>query len=223
MSSDYDITVGETALQFDRKPAPAQRLEMRRGVLYVDGKALTLNADDSKRIASFETRARQLVPRIKSIGQRAVDLMVAAIYEEAAQSSPASASRPDLKARVDARVRELKTRIANSKSSKEWRPEAINGYLAGVLADIAPLISGDLAQKALELTMKGDLAGVLALKDQASALHDSLEQRIHTKLDSLEPEIQKLCPAVRELDRLESGVTAQLPGSGRLNLIKVEP
>jgi hypothetical protein len=222
VSSDYDITVSEAALQFDRKSAPPQRLDMQRGALNAGGNAVALSADERKRIAAFEARARELVPRIKALGQRAVDLMAAAIHEEATQSSPNSAARPELKARVDARAKELKTRIANSTTSKEWRPEAINSYMAGVLADVVPLITGDLAQKALDLTMKGDLGGVVALKDQATALHASLEQRIRTRLDTLEPEIQKLCPAVRELDRLESGVATPLPGGGRLNLIKVD-
>jgi hypothetical protein len=222
ISSDYDITVSDTSLRFDRKSSQAQRLALQRGVLTVDDKAVALSSDEQKRIASFESRTRELVPRIKALGQRAVDLMVIAINEEAARSSPASAARPELKARVDARAQELKTRIAKSTTSKEWRPEAINGYLAGVLADVAPLITGDLAQKAVELTMKGDFAGVIGLKDQASALHGALEQRIRAQLDTLQPEIQKLCPAARELDRLESGVAKTLPDGSRLNLIKVE-
>ena len=118
--------------------------------------------------------------------------------------------------------RELKRRIADSKTSKEWRPEAMSNYTAGMLADVVPLISGDLAQKALDLTLKGDLGGVIGLKDQAAALHDSLEKRIQEKMNGLQPDIQKLCPALRELDRLESAVAQPLPDGSRLNLLKVD-
>ena len=221
-SSNYEITLIDGALQFDRKNTPPQRLEMRRGVLMVDARAITLGADDRKRVAAFETKVRELIPRIKVIGQRGVDLMVAAIREEAARSSPAAAVRPELNARVDARAQELKSRIANSTTSKEWQPAAMSGYMATILADVAPMISGDLAQKALDLTMKGDLGGVMALKDQATALRDSLEKRIQSKLDTLQPDIQALCPSLRELDRIEAAVTQPLPDRSRLNLIKID-
>src|SRR3954470_9726762 len=112
--SDFDITVTNTALQFERRNAPAQRIEMRGGALAVNQQPVKLGADDRKRVAAIESRARELVPRIKTIGQRGVDLMVSAIREEAARSSPASAARPELNQRLDARAQELKRRIADS-------------------------------------------------------------------------------------------------------------
>ena len=221
-SSDYDITLTAAALQFERKSAPYQIIEMQRGALSVNRKPLTLSAEDRRHVTAFESKVRQLVPKIKALGQRAVDLMAAAIHEEAARSSPGSASRPELKARVHARAQQLNTRIANSTTSKEWRPEAISGYVAGMLTDVLPLLTGDLTQKAVDLTMKGDFGGVIALKDQALTLRASLDQRIQARLETLQPEIDKLCPSLRELDRLETGMTQGLPDGTRLNLIKVD-
>jgi hypothetical protein len=220
--SDYDITLTNAALQFDRKTAPAQRLEMRRGALSVGSTAVALGADDRKRVVAFETRVRDLVPKIKTIAARGVDLMVLAIREEAARTSPGSATDPQINARVDARARELKQKIANSTTSKEWHVDALQGYMAVMLSDVAPLLTGDLAQKALNLTMKGDLAGVVALKDRAAALRASLEARIRAKLELLQPDIDGLCPSLRELDRLESSIAQALPDGSRLNLIKLE-
>jgi hypothetical protein len=216
-SSDYDVTLDEGALQFERKTGPAQSIEMRRGALAINQKPITLGADDKKRVVTYEARVRELVPRIKTIGQRGVDLMVAAIREEAAKASPQSAASPELNARVDARAQELKRRIADSRTSKEWHPDAIAGYMTGVIADVAPLIAGDLSQKAVDLTMKGDLSGVMALTDKALQLRASLEQRIRTRLETLQPQIDRLCPSLRELDRLESSI-----GAARIDLIKVD-
>jgi len=218
----YDITLTGVALQFDRKTAPPQRLGMRRGALSVDNTAVALGAVDRQRVATFETRVRDLVPKIKTIAAHGVDLMVLAIREEAAKASPNSAANPQINARVDARARELKLKIANSVTSKEWHAEALQGYMAALLSDVAPLIAGDLAQQAVDRTLKGDLAGVVALKERAIALRASLETRIRDKLELLQPEIAKLCPSLRELDRLETGMTQGLPDGTRLNLIKVD-
>src|SRR4051812_50098891 len=87
-SSDYDVTLDDRALQFERKTGPAQSIEMRHGALAVNQKPITLGADDKKRVVTYEARVRELVPRIKTIGQRGVDLMVAAIREEAVKASP---------------------------------------------------------------------------------------------------------------------------------------
>lgn len=217
--SGYDVTVTDAALQFDRKNAPPQRLEMRRGDLAVNDKAVALGASDRKRIAAFETTLRELIPKIKTLAQRGVDLSVFAMREEAASASPVSAADPRVNARVDARARELKARIANSRTSKEWHARALNGYLTPVLADVTQLVAGDLAQKALERTLKGDLSGAVALTDRVG-LRASLEARIRAKLETLQPEIEKLCPSLRKLDALETGVNRNLPDGSRLNLVE---
>ena len=169
-SSDYDLTVTDAALQFERKNASGRRLEMRRGALAVNSQAVALGAGDRQRVAAFESRVRELVPKVKTIAQHGVDLMVVAVREEAVSASPGSAANRQVNARVDARAQELKTKIASSVTSKEWHAEALQGYMAVLLSDVAPLIAGDLAQQAVDRTLKGDLAGVVALKDRAIAL-----------------------------------------------------
>jgi urease beta subunit len=221
-SSDYDLTVTDAALQFERKNASGRRLEMRKGALAVNSQAVALGAGDRQRVAAFESRVRELVPKVKTIAQRGVDLMVVAVREEAVSASPGSAANRQVNARVDARAQELKTKIARSVTSKEWHAEALQGYMAVLLSDVAPLIAGDLAQQAVDRTLKGDLAGVVALRDRAIALRASLETRIRDKLELLQPDIAKLCPSLRELDRLETGMTQGLPDGTRLNLIKVD-
>src|SRR6185436_12969494 len=131
-SSDYDLTVTDAALQFERKNTPGRRLEMRKGALAVNNQAVALGAADRQRVATFENRVRELVPKVKTIAQRGVDLMVVAVREEAVNASPGSAANPQVNARVDARAQELKTKIARSATSKEWHAEALQGYMAAL-------------------------------------------------------------------------------------------
>jgi DUF2884 family protein len=221
MRSDYDITVTNDALFFERAAAPSKRIEMRGGALVADGKTVALSPADRDRIVRFERTVRTLVPPVKQLGQRAVDLSAVAVREEAAHVSPRSATNPQLNARLSARASDLKARIAQSRTSKDWRGAAFNRYAAQTIADVLPLIGGDMAEQALQVALRGDLAGARALSDRAAGLRGALEQRIRAKLDVLEPEVEKLCPSLRALDRLESGMTARLPDGSQLNLLEV--
>ena len=219
--SDYDITVSAGRVLFERTATPAQSVEMSRGSLKANGKPVALRVKDRERISAFEATVRGLIPRVKALAQRAVEMSIAAIREEAAATSPKSAADPQLNQRLDARARDLKLRIANSTTSKDWRGATLNRYTAEVLSDVLPLVGGDLARHAIEVALRGDLAAASALTNRVAGLRASLQARIRNRLEMLRPEIDKLCPALRRLDALESAVGAALPGGGRLDLLEV--
>jgi len=219
--SGYDFTLSERVVSFERAAAPTQRFEMSRGSLTESGKPVALGVKDRDRIAAFEATLRGLIPRVKALAQRAVDISMAAIREEATAASPKSAANPQLNQRLQARARDIKTRIANSTTSKDWRGASFNRYMVEVLADVLPLVGGDLAQQAVEVALRGDLAAANALKNRAIELRASLDARILKRLEVLQPEIDKLCPELRRLDALESDMGAALPSGGRLNLVEL--
>jgi hypothetical protein len=219
--SIYDITVSAGAVLFERAATPAQSVEMSRGNLKANGKPVALGVKDRDRIAAFEATLRGLIPRVKALAQRAVEMSIAAIREEAASTSPKSAVDPQLNQRLEARARDLKMRIANSTTSKDWRGATLNRYTAEVLSDVLPLVGGDLARQAIEVALRGDLAAASALTNRAAGLRASLEARIRNRLEVLRPEADKLCPALRRLDALGSAVGTALPGGGRLDLLEV--
>src|SRR5262249_20321707 len=191
------------------------------GELSVNGAPVALPASDRSRIASYESTVRALIPRVKALGQRAVDLGAEAVRDEAASVSPKSAADPRLYARVDARARALKTRIAKSTSTREWRGAALSRYTAQIASDVLPLVARDLAQQALAVAMKGDVAGAAALQKRATGWQDSLEARMQDRLRALEPDLSRLCASARELDALESALTSRLPDGTRLDLIEI--
>jgi hypothetical protein len=221
LHSAYDVTVTPEALLFDRVSGPARRIEMRDGRLTDRGKVIALGRSDRDRIVRYERVARSLVPRVRKIGARAADLAAAAVREQAAASSPHAAASPELNARLDARVRELKARIAKSNTSSEWRGPAFNRYAAALLADVVPLIGGDIANAALEATLRGDFGKAAALAGQASGVRAALEDRLRARLGTLKPQLDALCPSLRTLDALEAAVTARLADGTRLDLVQV--
>jgi hypothetical protein len=220
-SSSYDITIGAAGLQFDRaQPAP-RRIDMHDGALRVDGATVPLGAEDGDRVALFEQGVRALEPRVKAVAVRGVDLAAQAVREQAAQSAPQVAASGELDARLDARVRELKARIADSHSTHDWQGDAFDRYAQAIVADIVPLLVADLAQQALTVAISGDLDGASDLRDRAANLAGDLQQRVRQRLQALRPQVQALCPDIRRLDTLESGIGTRLPGGGRLDLIDI--
>lgn len=220
-SSSYDVAIGADGLHFDRAQPVPRRIDMHDGALRVDGVAVTLGAEDADRVALFEQGVRALEPRVKAVAARGVDLAAQAVREQAAQSTPQLAASGELDARLDARVRELKARIAASHSTHDWQGDAFDRYAEDMAADIVPLLAGDLARQALAVAISGDLDGASALRDRAAHLADDLQQRVRQRLQGLRPQVQALCPDIRRLDTLESGVGARLPGGGRLDLVEV--
>lgn len=221
LQSAYDVTVTADALLFDRASGAARRIEVRNGGLSDRGKAIAVNAADRDRLLRFERTARSLVPRIRQIGLRAVDIAAAAIREEAALNSPRSAANPQLAARLDARTADLKARIAKSNSSKDWRGQAFNRYTTEALGDVLPLVGGDIAQAALDATMRGDFNTAARMAERGAGLRTALESRVRTKLAALQPTMDALCPGLRSLDDLEAAVTAPLADGTRLDLLQV--
>jgi DUF2884 family protein len=219
--SNYDFTVSAGAVLFERAAATARSIEMSRGNLKANGKPVALGVKDRDRVAAFEATLRGLIPQVKALAQRAVDLSIAAIREEVAGISPKSAADPAFKQRLDARARNLKLRVANSTTSKDWRGATLNRYIAELLSDVLPIVGGDLARQALDFALRGDFAAASALTNRAAGLRESLAARIRNRVEVLRPEVDNLCPAFRRLDALESAIGTVLPGGGRLDLLEV--
>lgn len=221
VSTSYDVTVQENDVLFDRAQPQPRKILMHDGTLRVDGAPVALGSEDSDRVALFEQGVRALEPKVKAIADRGVDLAAQAIREQARQSTPQLAASGELDAHLDARVSELKARIARSHSTHDWEGDAFNQYVDGAIQDIAPLLVTDLAQQGMTMAIRGDLDGASALRDTAASLPDLLQTRIIRSLQALRPDIQSLCPALQRLDKLESGVGARLPGGQRLDLLQL--
>lgn len=216
--SSYDLTVSTPALVFERAaPAPAL-LELAGGTLRADAQAVATNLEDRDRLRLIEQRIRDLVPQVKALGRRGVDLAVEAVREEARALS--AAIDPELDARLETRRRELHARIDASTSTRDWQGEAFERYLQQITADIAPLLAVHIGRQALDTALAGDLTAAAALREKLTGLQASLETRLRVRLDTLEPDVRQLCPTLAQIDRLEADLTAR-PGGRALDLIEM--
>jgi polyhydroxyalkanoate synthesis regulator phasin len=221
VSSSYDVTLSKDAMVFDRADPRPRRVVIRGGHLSADGKAVPLDAVDQGRMAAFARTAMALVPKVRAIAMRGVNLAAAAVREQARTTIPQLAASGELDARLDAIAADLKQRIRHSDSTHDWHGPAFQQYVNQHVMKIVPFLAGELLQQAVEVALTGDLQRAARLRDRAATLAASLGDRVRAKLGTLKPDIHALCPSVRRLDELENGLDARLPDGSRLNLLTV--
>ena len=205
-TSSYDVTLRPGSVLFDRpSPAPT-RVELSQGTLRTDGVAVPLNAEEQDRLSLFERDLRALAPRVHTVAQHGVDIAVQGLREEAAGMGLGADTRAQLDQRLAADAASLKQRIAASNSTHDWQGGAMDQYVNQIESDLLPLIAADLGQQALTAAMSGDLQTAASLRDRATNLATQLEPRMRQRMQALRPQIEALCPAIRQLATLQQGV-----------------
>ncbi|TCV92044.1 DUF2884 family protein [Luteibacter rhizovicinus] len=220
-ASSYDVTVNDSNVVFDRpQPAPRQ-VVMHDGTLSTDGRTVALRPDEEDRVALFERNLRALVPKVKAIASDGIDLAARAVRDEAATAAPDAVRSGELDRVLAQRVTEIKRRIAASRSTRDWQEEAMREYANEIVSDVAPILTNDVGTQAMNLAMNGDLEGAAALRDRVSALTSGGQDRIVGQLEArLRPRVQALCPSIRQLAELQTGLHN---ASGQpLNLVDIE-
>jgi hypothetical protein len=218
-TSSYDLTLQQGRLIFDRtEPAPT-RVVIASGTLQTDGQNVPLRAEDQDRLTLFQRELLALVPRVKAVINRGVDVAVQAVQQQADGLHLDAETRAELQRRLAAHAADLHQRVAASQSTHDWHGDAADQYANQVASEIAPLIASALGQQAISAAMSGDLQQAAALRDQAADLTSGFQARLQQRLQVLRPDIQALCPDIRRLAELQQGIRA---GNGRpLNLIQI--
>jgi hypothetical protein len=207
VASTYDLTVQTGALLFERPDVAPRSVRMHDGSLSTDGRAVSLRPDEQDRVALFERNVRALVPKAKAIATDGVDIAARAVRDEAARASPGSLSSGELDRALASRVAQIKQRIAASQSTRDWQADAMRAYAQEIVSDIAPLLTQDVGGEAMQLAMNGDLQGAAALRDRVADVSTGGQARVLARLETaLGPRVQTLCPAVRQLVDLQSGL-----------------
>ncbi|KAF1008217.1 MAG: hypothetical protein GAK28_01196 [Luteibacter sp.] len=207
VASTYDLTIRPDALVFERPQVAPRTVRMHDGSLSTDGRTVSLRPDEQDRVALFESRLRELVPKAKAIASDGVDLAARAVRDEAASAAPDAIASGELDRVLNARVADIKRRIAASQSTRDWQEDAMRTYAQEIVSDIAPVLTQDVGSQAMQLAMNGDLQGAAALRDRVANLATDGQARVLARLrPALEPRVKALCPAVRQLQDLQSGL-----------------
>lgn len=219
-SSSYDLTVVPDALLFDRAAPTPRRIRVHAGQLTDNGTVVRLNAEDHDRLVLFEEQLRALVPKVRNVAANGVDLAIKAVHAETASLGLSADTQAQLDAKLAAHAAELKRRIGASTSTHDWQGDAFDRYADAIVADIAPLLTADLAQQAVAAAVNGDLAAAASLQAHAADLAGDMRPRLERRMQALRPQIQALCPSIRSLHELQRDVRG---GNGRaLDLLDID-
>lgn len=205
-SSSYDLTLQSGGLLFDRASPAPMRVRVHQGELETDGQRVPLQAEEQDRLALFERQLRALVPRVKQLARQGVDTAVQTLSDQAGELGLSAQTRAELDRRLAAQAAVIKQRIDASHSTHDWQGDAARQYADQIMADLMPLVAGDLGQQALTAAMSGDLDGAARLRDQAAHLATNLQPLLQRRLASLRPQVEALCPAIDRLAELQQGV-----------------
>ncbi len=218
-TSSYDVTLNADNVVFDRAGPPPLRVEIQHGSLRTDGVTVRLDAEDQDRMTLFERDLRALAPRVRAVAQNGVDVAVQAMRAEAGSMHLSPATRPELEQRLNDLARQLKQRIAISRSTHDWDADAFSQYANQMVGELMPLVASDLGQQAIDAALNGDLQAAAALRDQAASLANGIQPRLLQRMQALRPQIQALCPSIRALSKLQQGMRA---GNGQpLDLVQI--
>jgi len=203
--SSYDLTLSPGTLAFDRAAPAPRHIQLGHGRLAVDGRDVALDAEQHDRAVLFEADLRALVPKVRALARRGVDVALEALRAEAAGIGD-DATQQALEQRLATHAADLKRRIDRSTSTRDWQDEGFAHHIDAVLADVAPLLAGALADQAVQDALAGDIDAAAALRERAASLATGLQPRLEHRLEVLRPQVQALCPDVARLAELQRGL-----------------
>lgn len=219
VQSNYDLSLDEGSLRFEREDGTPARVEIRRGRLFVDGKAQVLGVADQARLERYEAGALRLAPEVREVALEAVDIAFTALAEVARGLSddPEETLAKLHKARRDV------TRQLDRSHVAAIDDEALDAVMEEAVASLVPALVGDIVKSALAAAFTGDTARAEALEARAERMEAEIERLVEPRAKALERRAEALCVQVAALDAIEEEFEFRLPDGERLDLLRSGP
>lgn len=218
--SDFDLRIERDGLVFHRGSGTPLRVEMRDGLLRVDGELIVLTPADRARVREIESGVRDLVPEVKAIALDAVGIASEALTHVAATLAGADADRAI--ARMDELGAELRAKIERSDDSGDWNEEQFEDAIRELTGEAVPLLVGSVTTLAIKAALTGDTSAAEDLEARVDAMEQELEARVERRAKVLEARAEALCPRVVALERIESELELRLADNRALDLLRAD-
>ena len=214
VESDYSMRIAPERITFTADEGGRVLALTSAGVLEVDGKPLALNAADRALVADLERSIRRIIPQVKSLAADAV----AIAYEAVAHVSTAFAANAH-------EARESAERIARSAEELKDSINARQDWGRSSEHEIEQLIEGSVGNvtaQAVRVALSDDPSALAELEARAGSIEKNVEQAVESRSRELEARADALCRQVRDLDAIESRISARLPDGEAINLVRID-
>ncbi|GLQ49159.1 DUF2884 family protein [Dyella flava] len=217
--SDYDVQVQPNGIAFTRDSGHPADVFMHDGQLRVDGRAVTVSAQDVARLREYEQQMRELVPAMAAIARGGVDVGYAALATVVATMVDNGDQRTHLLQTLRDRRVEALQQVDETLGRGLWKAgvesELFNQDLEKTVSDLVGGITGDAVSDALS----GDPNRLAALEARANALDATLDKAVETPAERLGQRAEALCPRLNALNQLQQQFQFRLADGGRLQLL----
>jgi hypothetical protein len=220
MHSDYHLQMQGQAFVFTRDDAPAQRVVLGGGHLYVDGREVSLNSDDQQRINDYEGELHKLLPESRQVAADAVDIAFAALTEVARGfAENGSTATVD---QLEQAHRRLRTQIGNDVAFV-FNGDIDAEVIKPVITEFVPEITGAAVKTALSVAFSGDSKKTQAFQARMNTMGNDIDVKVKARADALEPLAKSLCQRTKRLDAIEGGLSLRLSDGTAMNLLEASP
>lgn len=192
------------------------------GRVEVDGQVLPLDAADSSRVDSLERAIRAIVPEAKALAVDAVGIA----FEAVGHVSTAFASDPREARESARRIARTANELKRSINERDtWGPDSeheIGRLIEGSVGSLIGEMVGNITAQAIKVALSGDDAAVAELEARAESIEKNVEKAVEKRADELEKRADALCERVRDIDRIESQISARLPDGSPIDLVRTK-
>ena len=202
VESDYELHVTPRSVILTREHGTPDAVLMREGRLFVDGKWVALNTEDSKRIAQYERETRAVLPLARQIGRDASEIAFTVLGEVASgfSSDPASTRAKLARART-----RLDARLADH----------LGEGIGRTVGELVPSLIGDIVGGAVSAAFTGDTARLQRMEK----MDKDIEARVEPRAKALERRAEALCQHMQALDEIDDALDYRLPDGRPLDLL----
>ena len=217
--SDYEFSQQGRTLIFSRETAPGKRIMIQDGRMVIDGKELTLAAEDKARIAEFESETRLLIPQVKLVTKEAIDIAFTALIE-VSRALNGEQNNPTVKKLQNAQI--ALHNSLNKNPALIINDDMDEKIIEPIVTDFVPDVVGAAIKQALSLAFSGDDAKAKAFEARMDKMGKEIETKVEARAKKLEPLAQAMCSRVRNMDKIEDGISVRLSNKQKINLLETK-
>lgn len=218
IGSAWSVSPYRSAYLFKREDGPVRELAIGGGRLFVDGKELTLTADDNKRIAGIEAEMHALEPELRKVAREAVDIAFTALVEVARGLS----NTPDKTVADLQRARTRSLAEIDRQPMGVFNGDAMEGIVEPIITRFVPDIVGGAVSTALKAAFSGD-AQRQEFQSKMDRMERELDGRVDARAKALEPLARQMCARLQRMDALDDALAVRLPNGDPIALLRVDP